>query len=224
MLVSYFHSTVVKNLVRLNLQLIFMIIYLIIFYILKSAFFFCLQAALTTATEVFSPTKVQLRMPFPTIPLVELFCDISLLGLLLPMVYNLIILGLCSVFGFLTRKLPDNFNETWYVFVCVTTTVFLWLVFLPVYFTTYYALYRELLLASCLLINGFVTLVCLFAPKIYAVYFVDEQMLLFAQTNFASVGVSGIVAPSPVQPTVSHIVVGVAAAQNVVQNVPAESG
>ena len=67
--------------------------------------------------------------------------------------------------------------------------MFLWLVFLPTYFTTFYAIYRAVLLASCLVINAVVTLVCLYIPKIYAVYFVDESR--------QKVGTIGTVAVAP---------------------------
>jgi len=45
----------------------------------------------------------------------------------------------CAVIGFVTRKLPENFNESWFIFISVATTLFAWAVFIPAYFTSYYA-------------------------------------------------------------------------------------
>ena len=113
----------------------------------------------------------------PTEKYVELFCDLPLQGLLPPLTLNLTFLLICAIYGFLTRKLPENFNESWYIFVSVATTTFLWLVFLPAYFTAFYAVHQVALLASCLTINALVTLFCLYVPKIYAIYFIDEDNL-----------------------------------------------
>ena len=77
-------------------------------------------------------------------------------------------------------NLPENFIETWYIFVSVSTTVFMWLVFLPTYFTVFYAVHQAALLALCLLLNATVPLACLFLPKIYAIYWLDEASIKFA--------------------------------------------
>ena len=130
-------------------------------------------------TGLIDPPTAVLRMPIRTEKYVELFCQLPLGGFIGCLSYNLFFILLCAVFGFLTRKLPENFNESWYIFVSVSTTTFLWLVFLPTYFTTFYAYYQAALLAFCLFLNATVTLLCLYLPKLYAVYFVDEDNLLF---------------------------------------------
>ena len=128
------------------------------------------------------------RMPVRTEKFVELYCSLPLIGLLPPLAFNILLVLLCAIFGFLTRKLPENFNESWYIFVSVSTTMFLWLVFLPTYFTAFYASHQVVLLASCLLINASVTLICLFIPKIYAIHFVDEEQLKLATTGSSVAG------------------------------------
>ena len=45
----------------------------------------------------------------------------------------------CVVIGFVTRKLPENYNESSFIFISVATTLFAWAVFIPAYFTSYYA-------------------------------------------------------------------------------------
>ena len=128
----------------------------------------------------------RVHMPVPVDPYSELFCSVPIISIAVPLTYNLTLLFLCAVFGFLTRKLPENYNEAWYIFVSVTTTAFLWMVFLPTYFTTFYAVFQAALLATCLLINAAINLLCLFLPKIYALYFIDEANLKFATINTIS--------------------------------------
>ncbi len=138
------------------------------------------QVFILMITGLFALPEVKLRQQIATEAHVELYCNTSLDGFLPPLVYNLSIIILCGCHGFLTRKLPENFNEAWYIFVSVATTSFLWLVFLPSYFTAFYAKYKVILLASCLLLNASITIGCLFLPKMYAVYFIDEGTLKYS--------------------------------------------
>ena len=123
------------------------------------------------------PATAQLRMPVATEKYVELYCHQALNGFLPPLAFNLLLIFLCAIYGFLSRKLPENFNESWYIFVSVSTTTFLLMVFLPAYFTAFYSVHQVVLLASCLFIVPSVTLLCLYCPKVYAIYFVDETKL-----------------------------------------------
>ncbi len=131
------------------------------------------------STTIIGPPEAKLRMKVPIERHVELFCDLPLEGFLAPLAYNLTLIIMSAAFGFLTRKLPENFNESWYIFISVCTTTFLWLVFLPTYFTTFYAYHQAALLAFCLLVNAVITLLCLYVPKIYAIYFVEEEQMTF---------------------------------------------
>ena len=142
----------------------------------------CLQVIILMISGMIALPEVKLRQQIPTEKHVELYCDWSLTGFLPPLAYNLAVIILCALHGFLTRKLPENFNEAWYIFVSVSTTSFLWTVFLPTYFTSVYASNQIILLASCLLLNASITLLCLYLPKIYAIYFMDEAKLTFAPT------------------------------------------
>ena len=106
----------------------------------------------------------------------------TLPGLASFLAYNLVLVFLCSVFAFKTRKLPDNFNESHFICMCVSTTLVIWLAFVPTYFTSNMGRVRVLLLSMALLLNHTVALVFLFAPKIYAAVFVAEEN--FVVTRF----------------------------------------
>ena len=124
---------------------------------------------------MFWPITSRLSMPVKSEKYVELHCYQDQTGLLIPLSFNIFLILVCAVFAFLTRKLPDNFNESWYIFLCGSATLFMWVAFLPTYYTAFYAFHKEALLALALIINGFTLVVCLFAPKVYALYFVDEK-------------------------------------------------
>jgi hypothetical protein len=131
----------------------------------------------------FKPTVVS-KMPIPTEKYAELFCQLPLEGLLIPLSYNLLLILCCGTYGYLTRKLPENFNESWYIFVSVSTTSFIWVIFLPTYFTTFYAHHQMALLALSLILNAYVTLLCLFVPKIYAIVFLaEDQQNIISKTS-----------------------------------------
>lgn len=138
-----------------------------------------------SASILLSP-KASLRMPVATERYSELYCNLPLTSLSVLLAYNIGLLLLCAIFGFLTRKLPENFNEAWYIFVSVATTSFLWMVFLPTYFTAFYAIDQAAMLATCLILNAVVTLLCLFIPKIYAVYYVEESKIKLITTTTES--------------------------------------
>ncbi len=65
-------------------------------------------------TGIISPPTARLRQQVATQKHVELFCDLPLEGLLAPISYNLALIVMCALYGFVTRKLPENFNESWY--------------------------------------------------------------------------------------------------------------
>ena len=51
---------------------------------------------------------------------------------------------------------------------------------MPTYFTAYSTKHQAMILALCLLLNGFITVGCLFAPKVYALLVVDESNIKFS--------------------------------------------
>ncbi|CAG5131948.1 unnamed protein product [Candidula unifasciata] len=152
---------------------------------------------------VFRPTA-QAIQPIPTEKFVELSCDMTSPGLASFLVYNLVLVFLCSIFAFKTRKLPDNFNESKFISMCVATTLVIWLAFVPTYFTANRNSVRIMLLSIALLLNHTVALIFLFVPKLYAAAYLPTEN--FATSRFqageATTGVhkssfSNRIMPSP---------------------------
>lgn len=84
----------------------------------------------------------------------------------------------------MTRKLPDNYNETRFITFCVFSTLVVYATFSPAYYTAAEARYKASYTALGLIIQSTVALICLFAVKIYALYFVDdEEMHIFTQSR-----------------------------------------
>ena len=100
---------------------------------------------------------------------VILYCHTDITSLLLPLGYNIVLLLCCTVLGFLTRKLPENYNESLYIFFSSATTIIVWLAFLPTFFLTHDATYRQLLLPAAALLNVYTMLMGLLFPRIYVV-------------------------------------------------------
>ena len=130
------------------------------------------------------PPFVIERMPVPQEKNVELVCQTPLPGFVTSLCYNLFLVLICTVYGFKTRMLPDNFNESRYITLCVYTTLVIWLAFLPTYFTTSRAYYQLILISSALLFNATVTLLCLYAPRIYALRREDSNMAVANSNQF----------------------------------------
>lgn len=129
-------------------------------------------------------------MPVVTRRYVEQLCDLPLNGLIPPLAFNVLLLISCAAYAFKCRNFPENFNESKYIFASVSTTVFLWLAFVPTYFTAFYAEHKALLLALVLVLNSIVLTLSFYAPKVYALYYVDEDKLII--NNMTSIGITKV--------------------------------
>ena len=119
-------------------------------------------------SAVVAPPDVALQMPKEAEPLVQKTCSFHLFGFCTALSYNMLLIIICSVYAFKTRKLPDNFNESRYIALSVYTTLVIWTVFLPSYFVNHIAFHQVILLCSASLLNATVMLLCLYLPKLYA--------------------------------------------------------
>ena len=114
---------------------------------------------------------------------VELTCDMPLTGLASFLAYNLLLVAVCTLLAFKTRHLPDNFNESRFISMCVSTTLVILLCFIPAYLVSSRELLKMLMLALALALNHSVALVFLFLPKIYAVLYLEGAADINALTT-----------------------------------------
>ncbi|CAH1781860.1 unnamed protein product [Owenia fusiformis] len=144
-----------------------------------------IQVVISFITAVITPPEIGLSMPLITEKYVELSCDMPLSSLLTSLSYNILLVLLCAFYAFKTRKLPDNFNESRFISMCVYTTLVIWCALIPIYFTTTIGkgFLKIIILSLALLLNCTVALVMFFVPKIYALLCISEEAIQYAETQ-----------------------------------------
>lgn len=138
-----------------------------------------IQIGLTVITFMNSPVSIVMKQPISHEKYVEITCDYNMTALIFPLAYNILICAICCILSFFSRKFPENFNEASHIFCLVSATLFVWIVLLSAYFTTPKVKHQVLLLASCSVLNGYMTLLLMFLPKIYALKYVEQSKLKF---------------------------------------------
>ncbi|KAJ8871654.1 hypothetical protein PR048_027981 [Dryococelus australis] len=88
---------------------------------------------------------------------------------LVALLYPFILVVICTVYAFQTRKCPDGFNETKHIAFTNYTTIIIWLAFVPFYLASTNNYIRITSLAFSSSMSGLVQLTCLFFPKLYIV-------------------------------------------------------
>lgn len=86
---------------------------------------------------------------------------------LVGLAYPCLLIAVCTVYAFKTRKCPEGFNEARHLAFANYTTCVIWLAFLPLFVLSGSTTVRALSLSFLLSLSGAVLLACLFAPKIY---------------------------------------------------------
>ncbi|XP_077992078.1 metabotropic glutamate receptor 3-like [Glandiceps talaboti] len=133
---------------------------------------------------------------------VELSCNIKAPEVITSVTYNLLLITLCCWFAFKTRKVPDNYNESRFISLSVYTTLVIWLAFIPTYLTIDNSSFKVAIISLATLLNSSVTLICLYVPKLYAVYFVKDDHTIAAGTTInAYVAAAG----NRVSPMIAHL-------------------
>lgn len=98
-------------------------------------------ACLVSVQVVGAITWVGMDLPgtthtYPDRRTVVLRCRSSNVAVVLSLLYNMILIIMCTVYAFKTRKIPENFNEAKYIAFTMYSTCIVWLSFVPIYFGT----------------------------------------------------------------------------------------
>ena len=68
--------------------------------------------------------------------IVTLKCNSKDSSMLAALAYNCVLIVLCTVYAFKTRKCPENFNEAKFIGFTMYTTCIIWLAFQPIFYVT----------------------------------------------------------------------------------------
>ena len=67
---------------------------------------------------------------------VILKCMTDDISFLVSLIYNMLLIIICTLYAVKTRKIPENFNESKFIGFAMYTTCIIWLAFIPIYFGT----------------------------------------------------------------------------------------
>ncbi|XP_055509480.1 metabotropic glutamate receptor 3 isoform X1 [Leucoraja erinacea] len=125
---------------------------------------------------------------------VILKCNVKDSSMLMSLSYDVLLVILCTVYAFKTRKCPENFNEAKFIGFTMYTTCIIWLAFLPIFYVTS-SDYRVQTTTMCISVSlsGFVVLGCLFAPKVHIIVFQPQKNVTTHRLTMNRLSVSGTV-------------------------------
>ncbi|XP_023336258.1 metabotropic glutamate receptor 6 isoform X2 [Eurytemora carolleeae] len=103
-------------------------------------------------------------------------CGVSFVSIIISLLYNIILVVLCTLYAFKTRKIPENFNEAKYIGFTMYSTCIVWLAFIPIFFGANHDYQVQICsLCMCVCLSASVTLCLLFGPKVYLVVLHPEK-------------------------------------------------
>lgn len=149
-----------------------------------------LQFLLAAVSEVVDRSVATFYQPSAYSKYVEIYCHKSVVWFLVPLAYNMALMVGCAVLGFLVRHLPENYNDSQFIFISVLTTFFVWILFIPAYFIASYAYIRSVIIGFSLMSNIGVTLGCQYLRIAYAVLFVSTDKIKFNPTGDNQIALS----------------------------------
>lgn len=106
----------------------------------------------------------------------ELVCRGSpIVGIFVYLGYSLVLLGLSMIYGLLSRKIPQAFNETKLILFTLFSTCILWVGLIPAYFGTGIigSIYQTISLILGIILNATTMLSIMFMSKVY--FLVSEK-------------------------------------------------
>ena len=94
--------------------------------------------------------------------------------LVLSLVYNFFIIIGCTILGWTTRRFPGNFNEARHVMFTSFTLMVVWVLFIPLYFSTEDE-FQTGVLALGVVLSAVALMIGIFFPKIFIIIFQSHK-------------------------------------------------
>ena len=98
--------------------------------------------------------------------------------------YNAGLVLVCTYQAFLTRKIPENYNEAKFITFTMLTTCIVVTVYIPTYIGTS-NIYRTTITCFVFIIGASATMACMFVPKVYIVLFRPQKNVPMQPRNFS---------------------------------------
>lgn len=95
-----------------------------------------IQVIFTIIWLVLEPPGTRKYFPYGKRDEVILKCRTEDISFLVSLIYNMLLIVICTVYAVKTRKIPENFNESKFIGFSMYTTCIIWLAFVPIYFGT----------------------------------------------------------------------------------------
>ncbi|XP_041349875.1 metabotropic glutamate receptor 3-like isoform X2 [Gigantopelta aegis] len=146
-----------------------------------------IQVLFTGVWLLLEPPGMRLHFPDERKAQVILKCKSDDLSFLVSLVYNMLLIIICTVYAIKTRKIPENFNESKFIGFAMYTTCIIWLAFVPIYFGTLNSFKIQITtLCVSISLSATVALLCLFLPKVYIIVFQPQKNVRKLTMNSAS--------------------------------------
>lgn len=91
-----------------------------------------LEASVSMTMLFLEPARPTLELP--ALGRAVLVCNTSPMGVLAPLAFDFLLIGLCTLYALKTRNVPENFNEAKFIGFAMYTTCVIWIAFIPIYF------------------------------------------------------------------------------------------
>ncbi|XP_072018310.1 metabotropic glutamate receptor 8-like [Amphiura filiformis] len=153
----------------------------------------------------FAPSTPDLLIPPRRKPYLEIFCQFGY-GFYASCAYNAVVIVACCYYAFRARGVPDNFNESKFIAVSVYSTLIVCLAAIPVYITATDVAQKIGALSVPLLYNTYLSLCCLYLPKIYAIHYksMDNDQGSMIKVKVFRSNSQSRVSPPPTGPPTGH--------------------
>ena len=114
-------------------------------------------------------------MPTNRKPSLAIYCKLGT-GFIVSCGYNMLIIVTCCYFAFRARKVPSNYNESKFIAISVYSTLVVCVAASPVYSTAVDVIQMVATLCVTLLMNSYLTLLCIYLPKLHAIHFAGDDL------------------------------------------------
>ena len=138
-----------------------------------------------------SPTSPDKLYFYPRRNYIEAFCKFGN-GFLASLVANLLLVLACCYYAFKARKVPSNYNESRFIAISVYSTLVFGMAAVPVYITAATVLQKVATLCVAILLNAFLTLFCVYLPKLYAIQLARDVQVSEWRAGDDNTGTTGV--------------------------------